>query len=180
LTGTTFAQDDVRAAVTAASLGIENACGRRFTEGTADVVRYYSPQSDTLCLIDDATAVTKVETGDGDGDFDTELTVHTGYELYPLNAAADDEPYTRLQTVGSAFFWQAVRTVKVTGTWGWPSVPPAVVEATTIMASKLLRRAREAPFGIISVGIDVGATTRIAMSDPDVRWLLAPYVREKL
>jgi hypothetical protein len=35
---------------------------------------------------------------------------------------------------------------------------------------------REAPFGVVSVGVDVGAVARISNVDPDVRTLLQPYM----
>jgi hypothetical protein len=69
------------------------------------------------------------------------------------------------------------RGVELTGRFGWPTVPAEVVEATTILASKLLRRAREAPFGIVSAGIEVGVAMRIARSDPDVGLLLSGVSR---
>jgi len=39
-----------------------------------------------------------------------------------------------------------------------------------------LKRAREAPFGIQSVGID-GVAVRISRTDPDLMFLLNSYVR---
>jgi hypothetical protein len=57
-------------------------------------------------------------------------------------------------------------------------VPAQVKEATSILAARLIRRMREAPFGVVVVGgIDVGAAARIARVDPDVRFLLEPFTR---
>jgi hypothetical protein len=67
-------------------------------------------------------------------------------------------------------------SVAVTGQFGWPAVPAQVIEATTILATRLLRRAREAPFGVVGLGID-GAAVRISRFDPDVGFLLDPLVK---
>jgi hypothetical protein len=67
----------------------------------------------------------------------------------------------------------------VTGKFGWAAVPGAIVEAVTILATQLLRRAREAPFGVVAIGMDVGAVTRLAVTDPSVRFLVADYQRER-
>ena len=48
-------------------------------------------------------------------------------------------------------------------------------EATLIIASRLLRRVREAPFGVISFGLE--GAMRIARTDPDVTALLAEFDR---
>jgi hypothetical protein len=67
--------------------------------------------------------------------------------------------------------------VKLTGQFGWTILPEAVKAATSILAAKLLRRVREAPFGIVTAGIDQGVAMRIARTDPDVYSLIAPYSR---
>jgi hypothetical protein len=38
---------------------------------------------------------------------------------------------------------------------------------------------REAPFGIVTVGIDQGAAMRIARTDPDVYALICNYTRHQ-
>jgi hypothetical protein len=62
----------------------------------------------------------------------------------------------------------------VQGQWGWPQIPQPVVEATRIEATRLLRRTREATFGIVGVG-PVGSAVRLPTVDPDVALLLAPF-----
>ena len=69
--------------------------------------------------------------------------------------------------------------MRVTGQFGWPSIPASISEATAIYASRLLKRAREAPFGIQSVGID-GIAARISRTDPDLMMLLSGYVRRTM
>jgi hypothetical protein len=56
-------------------------------------------------------------------------------------------------------------------------VPQDIQTATAIVASKLVKRTREAPFGIITVGHDVGVAMRIVRFDPDVHPIIASYSR---
>ncbi len=179
-----YADEDIAAAITAASRGIDEACQRRFfADSDALQVRYYSPANWTTVMIDDLAVLTELATDQsGDGTFSTAWTRNTDFVLEPLNAPADGWPYTRIRThprrvtAGLPAWWP--RSVRVTGQFGWAAVPGAITEATTILASQLLKRAREAPFGIVAFG-DAGATARLATTDPSVRFLVAPYMREK-
>jgi hypothetical protein len=115
-----------------------------------------------------------------DNTFADVWTVDSDFVLEPRNAAANAQPWTAVRRLrGSNFRFATAtgETVKITGKFGWASVPAQVREATTILASKLLRRAREAPFGVVTVGLDVGAIARIAQLDPDVSFLLGSFVR---
>jgi hypothetical protein len=74
-------------------------------------------------------------------------------------------------------FTPNVTEVTITGLFGWSEdVPPNVTQATKILASRLLKRVREAPFGIAGAGMD-GMPVRVSKSDPDVNLLLNPYSR---
>ena len=181
--GSSYADQDIRAALIAASRGIDQACGRWFYSAAADSARFYTPLSADLILIDDLYDFTTLVTDQNGGtDFSQTWTENSEFTLEPLNAAADGWPWTRicrhpLTSLGFPDYYP--RSVKVTGRFGWAAVPGEIIEATTILASKLLKRSREAPFGIVSIGIDVGATARIAVTDPDVRFLIGPYMRER-
>lgn len=184
LSNQSFADEDVQAAISAASRGLDEACQRRFYPDTdATQVRYYTPQTAYQIMVDDLVTLTSLATDqDGDSVFEQTWTVNTEFTLEPLNATADGQPYTMiclhpLNTVGFPYWYP--RSVKVTGKFGWAAVPAPIVEATTILATQLLKRAREAPFGIVSIGLDVGATARLAVTDPSVRFLISPYMREK-
>lgn len=181
LTGESFADPDISRALTAASRGIDGLCGRRFWLDTdATSVRYYSPDDSCSLDIDDIVVVTTVETdAGGDGTFEQTWTVNTDYVLEPLNAASDGKPYEclRRHPAGAYYLPTAYpRTVKITGQFGWSAVPPEIKEATIILASKLMRRTREAPFGVISIGLDSGSAMRIARTDPDVMFLVGDYM----
>ena len=183
LTGTVFADGDIGPAITAASRGIDNACNRRFYPDTVDATRYYTPQDPYCCLIDDLYAFTSLNVDQtADGVFEQSWTLNTWFTLEPLNAAADGWPYTRI-VANPRWSWGLPswypRSVQLTGRFGWASVPGAVTEATTILATQLLKRAREAPFGVVAIGVDVGAVSRIAVTDPQIKMLIAPYMRER-
>lgn len=183
LTGETFADADIALALTAASRGIDNYCNRRFyADPDATQVRYYSPDHPRVLPITDLVTLTALAVDvDGDGAFEQAWTENTHFVLEPLNAATEGKPWTTLTVHprgGRYFPTYQPRGVRVTGKFGWAAVPDAVKEATVILASKLMRRAREAPFGVVSVGVEEGSAMRIAASDPDVNFLLRSYRRD--
>lgn len=184
MTGTSFADDDIARDLRAASLAIEGACHRTFNlDPDAESERLYTPRSLSLVFIDDLVTLTSVEVDrTGDGVFEETWTVGTDFVRWPSNAPLDGEPYTVLRARASASrcFPRGVEdSVRVTGRFGWPSVPEAIKSATIILAVKFLKRTREAPFGIYAVGIESGVAMRIAKTDPDVANLIGPYVKRK-
>jgi len=179
LIGFSFADYDAQQAINAAEAGIEEYCDRTFYSSGTAVSRYYSATELGYVLIDDLISAATVATDtDGNATFETVWASNTDYLLWPYNATADGKPYERLEPnpYSSLRFSTAPRSVLVTGQFGWLTTPPQVKEATTIMATRLLRRAREAPFGVVGLGID-NAPVRISRIDPDVSWLLDNLVR---
>lgn len=175
----TFADADLTLAITAASRGIDKHCNRRFwADANANQVRHYSPTNRGLLLIDDLIELTSLKSDPtGDSSFPDTWTQNEHFLLEPLNAAADGEPWTLIRVLPQSSFALPTarpRSVKVTGKFGWASVPAGIKEATMVIASKLLRRAREAPFGVVALGIEGGAM-RIIRSDPDVGFLIEPF-----
>lgn len=179
LSGTNFGDLDLSASILAASRAVDSLCDRRFWKNTVDETRYYTPSSAALVATDDIVSLTTLKTdADGDGTFEQTWVANTQYVPYPLNAVADGRPFDRLEAHPSSgmVFPVAPRSVQAVGIFGWSVVPGPVTLATTILAGKLVRRSREAPFGVVSVGID-GSAVRIGRTDPDVTMLLAPYMR---
>ncbi len=62
------------------------------------------------------------------------------------------------------------------GTFGWTAVPEPVYAATLILASQIVKYMREAPFGVVGLGIDQVAV-RVSSTNPQVMMHLDPYVR---
>jgi len=177
-----FADDDMTQAILAASAEVDRRCDRTFGVDGTPSTRYYTPEASLIVFIDDltnsTTPVVSVDLG-LDGTFSQTLTLYTDFMFEPLNATADGVPFTTIRVDAqrsSAYFPLAPRTVRVTGTFGWPAVPPGVKEATAILAARFMKRVREAPFGVAGFGID-GSAVRIGQYDPDVDALLAKFVR---
>ncbi len=185
LTGTTFSDLECQAAILAASRAIDGATGRRFWLDPADTTRTYTPDSQRRLMIDDLVSVTSVKIDrSSDGVFEETWTQGTHYVLEPFNAAADLRPYESiLRRTRAGYLFPAgwEQSVQVIGTFGWPVVPSGIQAATLILASKLVKRIREAPFGIVTVGgaIDGAAAVRIARHDPDVIPLISEFVRHQ-
>lgn len=173
LTGETYADDDIAVAISAASEEINEQCNQKFTLDDEATSRLYVPVG-SLVDIDSAATVESVAIGYGDGTFPTTLTLYVDYELRPLNATADSEPYTLIRL--KRRHHHRCRQVQATGQYGWPAVPDLVISATTLLASRFVRRIREAPFGVIQMGLD-GQPARIAQTDPDVCGMLIPLTR---
>lgn len=183
LSGSNFSDGDIRSACSAASRAIDMACGRRFwADGNANQVRVYTPTDSRKLTIDDLTTLTSIKTDPGGDGVYEETWAATDYTLGPLNASAESVPYTSVTAhpSGRYLFPTAYpASVQITGKWGWPSVPAEITLATSILAARLFKRTREAPFGVAGFGID-GASIRVPRIDPDVQALIGPYMRATL
>ena len=175
----TFADADLAQAITAASRDVDRRCNRSFSSVVQ--TRYYTPQDARVVWVDDLrgdqTFTITVDLALRQV-FDRTLVAGTDFVLEPLNAVADGAPATsvRLLPYSSAYFPVSERTVRVAGTFGWAAVPAEVKQATGMLATRFMKRLREAPFGVAGFGIDGGAV-RVSSFDPDVDALLAGLVR---
>ena len=128
--------DEIKDDLKAISRYIEGKLGRFFNSDAEDVSRTYTcpATSDTLRVDDLPADPTSIEIDTNtDGTFDETLD-SDDYELLPVNADKGPEPrpYTRIRLTkwgdyGAIYKGQRV---KVTGKFGWPSVPEAVKRAT--------------------------------------------------
>lgn len=186
LSGSSFADADLSLAIGAASRAVDSMTDRRFwLDADANQVRYYTPRSSQTLQIDDLVTLTGIVVDRvGDGSFSETWTLNTEYVLEPFNApsAMPARPYEmiRVRQKSTRCLPCSEQSVKVTGKFGWATVPDDVMAATGIIAAKLLRRSREAPFGIVTAGIDQGVAMRIGSTDPDVKMLLRDYDRHEL
>jgi hypothetical protein len=177
----TDAVDDalLEMAVESASRLIDGHAARQFwSAGTA--ARYFVAQDDFVVEVDDLSSATvTVQTAqDADGIFDTTWKT-TDFQLEPLNAVLDGIPwpYTTIRAVGD-YLWPVSggeALVKVTGVYGWPSVPIAIKQACIIQASRIFKRL-DSPLGVAGFG-DLGAIRVTRDLDPDVAQLVMPYKR---
>lgn len=167
----------IEATVESVSRLIDEYTGRRFFVETG--TRYYAPSNGDEVYVDDLLTVTTLKTDDdGDGTFETTWTT-TDYHLMPLNAAANNRPYTWIETSGYGnheFPVGIKRSMQITGTFGFAATTPMPVsEACKIQSIRLYKR-KDAPFGVIAGG-DMQSNMTIPDLDPDVKMLLSPYVR---
>jgi hypothetical protein len=181
LNGLSYADQDAAVAIEAASRALEDAYAGRYgywQPGTPGEVRYFTPIAWNEVRVGNLLTATSVQVDYSLGGFGTTLTAGTDYRLLPENAGASGtgEPYRKLRLMRSVVLplpTGAVDAVKITGTYGWVSVPSAVKSSVQIIATRLLRRQREAPFGIIQVGEDAIAVRASQIArDPEVAFIM--------
>ncbi len=163
--------------INSASRLIDQYCNRYFYSGTAGEVRYYKANDGFTCWIDDAQAITEVVTASVDPTiYDTTWDV-TDYQMLPINRVANGGyyPITGISATDNYLFpvWADIALVKVTGTYGWPSVPEPIKFAAIIQASRLFKRL-ESPLGVAGVS-DIGIMRVGANIDGDVAQLINPF-----
>ena len=179
LDGTTYASDDVDRAVAAANAAIDQLFGRSFAQDAESSSRFYGVtrrRGGRVLEIHDLTRASEISfnvDADRDGTFETTLTENVDFVLEPLNAELDGIPFERIRMVKGTLPTGA-RVAEVTGTFGWPDpVPPQIAAFAEVLAVKLVTRFREAPFGIVTAGADLGVAMRLARTDPDFPTLSA-------
>lgn len=180
LVGFSFADYDAQMAITAASKGIDEYTGRVFYASSGTQQMFYEWKGERCIETDDIVSLGTVQVDfDRDGTYETTWVANTDFKLEPYNASFRGKPYEELGLLPRASYVRPVwypALIRVTGTFGWPAVPAQVKQATTIMATRLLRRAREAPFGVVGLGVD-NTAVRISKVDVDVAFLLDELVK---
>jgi hypothetical protein len=159
--------EDVERALAAASGAVEEICKRRFWLDPEPVTRTYTATSRRMVVVDDVATITSVTSAG---------TAITGYVAEPQNADLDGKPFKWLMSDNVALSCERA-AIAVTGRFGWPQVPDQVEQFVTIIAAKLLKRTREAPFGLVQAGGLDGQAARLAREDPDTMLLIQPLKR---
>ena len=106
---------------------IDQYCNRYFYSSSAGEVRYYKANDGFTCWIDDAQSISELKTSSTDPlIFDTTWSTDD-YQLLPANRWANGAyyPITGLTATDNYLFpvWADIALVKVTGQFGWASVP---------------------------------------------------------
>jgi hypothetical protein len=175
----TDAIDDalIESSVNSASRMIDQYCNRYFYSGSPGEVRYYQASDGFICLIDDLQTLTELKTSSTDPlIFDT--TWQSGdYQLMNPNQRSNGSyaPYYSITATDNYLFpvWAEMALVKVTGTFGWATVPDSIKFATIIQASRLFKRL-ESPLGVAGVS-DMGIMRVGSNIDGDVAQLINPF-----
>ena len=173
-------------AIQAASSWINEYTSQHFYRITE--TRTFRPESIWELDIDPVVSVSALNVDTtGNGTFDQAWTQGTDYQLivgarsYNVNAAGIARPYRKVQVLQAGkwfpFTWpySHLDRVQITGTWGWPAVPPPVSQACLTLASQFFKE-KDAPFGVAGVA-DYGVI-RI-QSSPWIVELLRPYIYQK-
>ena len=168
--------------VNAASRWIDGYCDQRFYVDSALSTReFYSSDGRSLPIdvgISTTTGLVVAIDTDGDGTFETTLTIATDFILKPTNAPDDTpvRPYTEIWLANN-YLWPCLYDgrpgAQVTAKFGWPAVPDDVTMAC-VLAAQDLYKAKDAPFGVAGAA-DFGAL-RITQNRTVLN-LLQPYRR---
>jgi len=173
--------------IESASRSIDRIANRRFYADAAASARTYRAYSNIYTFVDDISSTSGliVETDDdGDGTFETTLTITTDFIVEPMTAITKGRPITQLTVVNTAksfpifpgLFSNGLRPgVQVTAKWGWPSVPDDIEVATQILTADLYKR-KDSPGGVLGLG-DLGAI-RMSPLGRDVTAMVRAYKRE--
>jgi len=163
--------------INSASRMIDQYCNRYFYSTSAGEVRYFKALDAFNCWIDDCQTITEVRTAQSNPITYNQIWSSTDFQTIPANTYANGAfaPITGLIAVYNYFFptWQESNLVKVTGTFGWPSVPEPIKFACIIQASRLFKRL-ESPLGVAGVS-DMGIMRVGSSIDGDVAQLINPF-----
>lgn len=179
----------IAAAITAASRAVDAYCDRWFYQVTETnyLWPYQTKDPFYVCLEGDLATTTGLSVTldtSGNNTFSTTWTVDTQFVLEPVNQAwggLRNVPFTNMRAVNgnywpallSGIFTQPVRPpIKVTGSWGWPTVPEPVTQATKVLAA-MFYKLGDAPLGA-TYG-DYGVLR--VKENPMAEALLRPYAR---
>ena len=177
----------IETAISSASRMIDGYCSRVFYDMGAGY-RFFAASDPYFCPIDDAQSITQVATAvTSNGNYDTIWAAPTAgqnngdFQTEPLNAAYPTDgivsPITGIRALWRYLFPTigGNALVKVTGVWGWATVPDPVVQACIIQSARIYKR-NDSPTGVMGFG-DMGLIRVGTQLDPDVKILLDPYRR---
>lgn len=164
--------------IESASRRVDGYCSRWFYKTASTSVDVY-PYNEYLLVfpvdLANSTVTIQIDT-DGNGTYETTLVQGTDYILEPTDALLRGRPYRQARMVGGATFPLEVTpsfpTCRVTGFFGWESVPDDVRAATILLSIRGFARLNAA-LGVVGFA-DMAIQVRSV--DPDVRDLLQPYV----
>ena len=132
-------QGDLTRITESASTTIRRWCGRDFTSSDGET-RLFSPTMRSLeAPVGDCRSITRVEVRQQPR-VDYVLVDPAAYELLP-GPYADWPPQTILRTDGAPFP-PGPAALRITGDWGFSTVPASIEQATIMLSANLLARAQ--------------------------------------
>jgi hypothetical protein len=167
----------IEKSIEGASRRIDGYCGRFFYKTDATAVPLFANNAYRL-LTNDISSTTglivKLD-NNGDGTFETTLTLNTDYIVEPTDYAILGRPIRTITMVGGytfpIFYIPSECGVQITALWGFDAVPHDVREACVLLSIRQFAR-YNAALGVMAFA-DMAIAVRAV--DPDVRDLLQPY-----
>jgi len=175
----TDAIDDtlIEKSIEGASRRIDGYCGRFFYKTAATAVPLFANNAYRLLTSDISSTtglIVKLD-NNGDGTFETTLTLNTDYIVEPTDHAILGRPIRTITMVGGytfpIFYIPSECGVQITALWGFDAVPHDVREACVLLSIRQFAR-YNAALGVMAFA-DMAIAVRAV--DPDVRDLLQPY-----
>ena len=116
---------------------IDKYCDTNFASSSANVIKYFDGSGTDEIFIGDFQSLTSVQVLQADGNVESTLDADVDYWKYPLNE--DIKNTLKLVPTGKySSFPQRPRALKVTGTWGWDTVPGPIKMAAIKLAAQLI------------------------------------------
>lgn len=181
--GDTDNDTELEASIEAASREIDRTTSRHFYQvSEARTLTARDPLHVRLRPYYDLVSVSEVATDDDESGNYSTIWDASDYRLLTVDgtqsvtAGPEQQPYASIRAVGGRRF-PVQRTngprdlVRVTGTWGWPTIPEPVRRACLIIAGELWKM-KDAPFGVAGFG-DFGFIR--VRNNPIARRLLEGY-----
>lgn len=125
-------------AISSASREVENRTDRVFSKAETASEREFVCYGSGLLIVDDIA--------DRDGVLIDGEPLSDSHKLFPLNGIVSGQPGHPYEWIKSTQFCEG-RTYKVTAIWGWPAVPPTVVEVVKMIAAETYI-AKDSPLGV--------------------------------
>lgn len=182
-------------ACAAASGEVESYCRRQFNQDTTASPRIYEPAKtlramplmvplpvSRTIIVDDfydlSTLVVEISILDNSW-VSPPWTLDVDYHVEPLNGRVMGKirPYRRIVVNPKRPLISDWDRIRVTAKWGWPSIPPEVVQATLVLAAYNFKVAT-APLGLPSTGMQnrrLGDGVVKVAEHPQLAWLLNEY-----
>lgn len=177
----TYELEDV---VTATSRMIDRFCGRHFYQATAEAREFDTHDGFVIELgpFNDLVSVTTFAYDNADSGTYASTLSASQYQLHaPTQGQAPGQwPYTSVQVLGLGSVLPVApaasgRTdlIRITGTWGWPSVPVEVKQACRLMVAEMAKL-QDAPLGVAGFG-EFGVARVSRFMPPRAVQLLQPF-----
>lgn len=165
--------------VSAVSRGIDRECSRFFYQ-TETQTRYFTAREYFSVFIGDTVSIASMYTDSQSGDRSYPyLWSASYYDLWPFDAAqvAEPEPYRFVEVTPLSIYRFPVgipKGIKITGVFGWASVPAAINQACLLWSERWFKRYKT-PLGVSAMTAIGEMSVKAPPPDPDVLDLIQNY-----